>query len=160
MPALNLTPAERKRHRADAHHLEPVVMIGAAGLTDAVLKEADRALASHGLIKLRVLGDDRAEREAMLAQLADRLGAAPVQHIGKLLVLWRPIPLHASAAGDDDPRQGGAPRVVKLVKFSKSGNHRPVVKKLRVLGNERLTPGGLVKRARKRPASAKKKTLG
>ncbi len=159
MPALNLTPAERKRHRADAHHLEPVVMIGAAGLTDAVLKEADRALASHGLIKLRVLGDDRAEREAMLAQLADRLGAAPVQHIGKLLVLWRPIPLPVSAAGDDSS-QGGAPRIVKLVKFSKSGNHRPVVKKLRVLGNERLTPGGLVKRARKRPASAKKKTLG
>ncbi|HMQ72791.1 MAG: YhbY family RNA-binding protein [Rhodoferax sp.] len=156
MPALNLTPAERKRHRADAHHLEPVVMIGAAGLTDAVLKEADRALASHGLIKLRVLGDDRAEREAMLAQLAERLGAAPVQHIGKLLVLWRPIPPHAAL----DDAQGGEPRIVKIVKFSKSGNHRPVVKKLRVLGNERVTAGGLVKRVRKRSASTKKKSLG
>lgn len=156
MSALNLTPAERKRHRADAHHLEPVVMIGAAGLTDAVLKETDRALAAHGLIKLRVLGDDRGEREAMLAQLADRLDAAPVQHIGKLLVLWRPIPLQAEA---DDARAGG-PRIVKIVKFSKSGNHRPLVKKVRVLGNERVTAGGLVKRAGKRSASTKKRSLG
>lgn len=157
MPALNLTPAERKRHRADAHHLDPVVMIGAGGLTDAVLKEADRALAAHGLIKLRVLGDDHAAREALLAQLADRLGAAPVQHIGRLLVLWRPIPPRVEEAAEDGAR---SPRIVKLVRFSKSGNHRAVVRKVRVLGNERLTAGGLVKRARKRAASPKKKSQG
>jgi len=67
-------------------------MIGNDGLTPAVVKEIDGALRSHGLIKVRIFSDDRAAREAVLAELTDRLGAAPVQHIGKLLVLWRPIP--------------------------------------------------------------------
>lgn len=67
-------------------------MIGNDGLTPAVVKEVDGALKSHGLIKVRVFSDDRAAREAVLADLAGRLDAAPVQHIGKLLVLWRPIP--------------------------------------------------------------------
>ena len=53
MPALELTPAERRAHRAAAHHLEPVVMIGADGLTDAVKAEVDAALNAHGLIKVR-----------------------------------------------------------------------------------------------------------
>ena len=92
MSQITLSIAERKAHRADAHHLDPVVMIGADGLTPAVIKEADGALNAHGLIKVRVLGDDRAAREAMYAQLCDELNAAPIQHIGKLLVLWRPQP--------------------------------------------------------------------
>ena len=54
MPALPLTPAERRAHRAAAHHLHPVVAIGAEGLTPAVLKETDAALRAHGLVKLRV----------------------------------------------------------------------------------------------------------
>jgi RNA-binding protein len=157
MPALLLTPAQRKQHRADAHHLDPVVMIGAEGLSPAVLKEADGALNAHGLIKLRVFSDDRAVREALLADLADHLSAAPVQHIGKLLVLWRPIPPREKVERDD--RQPG-PRTVKVVKFSKSGNHRAIVKKVRVMGNERLTPGGLIKRAKKRASSVKKKGPG
>ena len=85
MPAIQLTPAQRKVHRADAHHLEPVVMIGNDGLTPAVVKETDAALNAHGLIKVRVLGDDRIKREEMFAALADQLNAAPIQHIGKLL---------------------------------------------------------------------------
>ena len=89
MPALQLTIAERKAHRAEAHHLDPVVMIGSDGLTPAVVRETDAALDAHGLIKVRVLGDDREAREAIYQQLADDLGAAPIQHIGKLLVLWR-----------------------------------------------------------------------
>src|SRR5215469_14635811 len=91
MALIELTPAERKEKRGDAHHLDPVVMIGAEGLTSAVLKEAEAAIRSHGLIKVRVFSDDRAAREAMLLELADKLNAAPVQHIGKLLVLWRPV---------------------------------------------------------------------
>jgi len=153
MPALTLTPAERKQHRSAAHHLDPVVTVGAEGLTDAVLKEADAALAAHGLIKVRVFSDERASREAMLATLADRLDAAPVQHIGKLLVLWRPPAPKAQTERSD---RAAGPKVVKIVKFSKSGNHRPVVKKVRVLGNQRVTAGGLVKKARKRPTSIKK----
>ena len=155
MTALILTPAERKEHRAGAHPLRPVVAIGGDGLTPAVTKEIDAALKAHGLIKVRVFSDDRAEREAMLGTLADALDAAPIQHIGKLLVLWRPVPPKEKAERDD--RKPG-PRTVKIVKFSKSGNHRATVKKVKVMGNERVTPGGQIKRAKLRASSVKKKS--
>ncbi len=154
MPAILLTPAERKAHRADAHHLDPVVMIGSDGLTPAVVKETDLALKSHGLIKVRVFSDDRVTREGLLAELADKLDAAPIQHIGKLVVLWRPIPPKEKVERDD--RMPG-PRTVKIVKFSKSGNHRATVKKVTVLGNERVTRGGIVKRNKVRTGSVKKR---
>jgi RNA-binding protein len=157
MPALTLTAAQRREQRAASHHLDPVVAIGADGLTGAVRKEADAALKAHGLIKVRVFSDDRAAREAVFADLADSLNAAPVQHIGKLLVLWRPLPDKERARRED---RGAAPRVVKVLKFSKSGNHRPQVKKLTVRGNERLTAGGLVKRAKKRPVQSSTKKKG
>ena len=153
MSLIQLTPAQRKEHRAAAHHLDPVVAIGNDGLTAAVRKEADAALKAHGLIKVRVFSDDREAREAMFRELADTLDAAPIQHIGKLLVLWRPVPPKEQAERDD--RMPG-PRVVKILKFSKSGNHRPQVKKITVRGNERITAGGQVKRAKKRITSAKK----
>ena len=154
MTAIQLTPAERKGHRSSAHHLDPVVMIGGEGLTPAVSKEIDNALNAHGLIKVRVFSDDRAAREAMLQTLADTLGAAPIQHIGKLLVLWRPMPPKDKPARDD--RLPG-PRTVKVVSFSKSGNHRATVKKIKVFGNERVTAGGQIKRTRQRQTSVKKK---
>ena len=154
MPAIQLTTAERRALRADAHHLDPVVMIGGDGLTPAVTKETDAALKAHGLIKVRVLGDDRAAREDMFNQLCDQLDAAPIQHIGKLLVLWRPIP-EKSPTADKDDRSGAAPREVKILKFSKSGTRRPEVKKVQVMGNQRVTPGGLIKRAKKRMTSKK-----
>lgn len=157
MPVLTLTPAQRKEHRAAAHHLDPVVLIGAEGLTEAIRKEADAALNAHGLIKIRVFSDDRAVREQMLLILAEELSAAPIQHIGKLLVLWRPVPVKPKAERED--RMPG-PKVVKILKFSKSGNHRPQVKKVKVMGNQRLTAGGEVKRARKRQASLKKSAQG
>ena len=153
MPSIQLTPAQRKEKRGEAHHLDPVVLIGDQGLTDAVCKEADLALKAHGLIKVRMFSDSRPDRESALAALADRLNAAPVQHIGKLLVLWRPLPPVEQARRDD--RMPGS-RVVKILKFSKSGNHRPQVKKLTVHGNQRVTAGGMIKRAKKRTASAKK----
>ncbi len=155
MTAIALTPAERKEHRAAAHHLNPVVAIGSDGLTPAVSKECNLALNAHGLIKVRVFSDDRAARELMLATLADSLNAAPIQHIGKLLVLWRPMPAKAEAVVDD--RKPG-PRTVKIVKFSKSGNHRATVKKLRVMGNERVAAGGIIKRREVRQVSTKKKS--
>ena len=91
MPALQLSPTERRSLRADAHHLNPVVLIGAEGLTEAVRKETDAALNAHGLIKLRVFSDVRETREQMLSRLTEELSAAAVQHMGKRLVLWRPI---------------------------------------------------------------------
>lgn len=158
MPHIQLTPAQRKVHRADAHHLDPVVLIGGDGLTDAVKKEVDAALKAHGLIKVRVFSDDRTEREGYLQTLADELDAAPIQHIGKLLVLWRPIPEKEKAL-DEDRKPG--PRDVKILKYSKKGGQRPEVKTVRVLGNERLTPGGLIKRAKKsKPKSVKKSSQG
>ncbi len=90
MTALTITPAQRKSLKTDAHDLSPVVMIGGDGLTPAVIKEAKSAIAHHGLIKVRVFGDDRDARIAIYEELCDKLDAAPVQHIGKLLVLWRP----------------------------------------------------------------------
>jgi RNA-binding protein YhbY len=121
-------------------------MIGNDGPTPNVRKEIDAALNAHGLIKIRVLGDDRVAREAMYQSLADELNAAPIQHIGKLLVLWRPKPPKAKAANDDEDRMPG-PREFKVLKYSKQAGQRPEVKTLRVLGNQRLTPGGQVRRA-------------
>ena len=153
MTAIQLTPAQRKEHRSDAHHLDPVVMIGNDGLTPSVQKEVDAALNSHGLIKVRVFSDDRASREAMFTSLADTLGAAPIQHIGKLLVLWRPMPPKEKVEREG---RGAGPKVVKILKFSKSGNHRAQVKKITVMGNMRIAAGGELKRARKRVSSVKK----
>ncbi|MEO5793690.1 MAG: YhbY family RNA-binding protein [Rhodoferax sp.] len=156
MPAIHLTPAQRKDKRSDAHHLDPVVMIGGDGMTDAVVKEIDAALIAHGLIKVRVFSDDRTQREQMFAGLADRLGAAPIQHIGKLLVLWRPQPEITKERKVDENRMAG-PRDFKVLKHSTRGGQRPEVKTLRVLGNQRLTAGGTVKRAKPKPKTSLKK---
>jgi putative YhbY family RNA-binding protein len=153
MPAIQLTVAERKAHRAEAHHLDPVVMIGNDGLTPAVKKETNAALDAHGLIKVRVLGDDREERETIFQQLAEELNAAPIQHIGKLLVLWRPKPKKVKA--EDEDRKPG-PREYKVIKNSSRGGQRPQVKQVRVLGNQRLTTGGMVKKAKPKQKSVKK----
>ena len=153
MAAIQLTPTQRKQHRADAHHLSPVVLVGSDGLTAAVSKEIDAALNAHGLIKVRVFSDDRASREAIFQALADDLSAAPIQHIGKLLVLWRAMPPKEKL--EREGRMPG-PKIVKILKFSKSGNHRAQVKKIKVLGNMRIAAGGELKRARKRTTSVKK----
>jgi RNA-binding protein len=158
MPHIQLTPAQRKEHRAEAHHLNPVVMIGSDGLTAAVSKEVDAALNAHGLIKVRVQSDDRAGREAIFDKLAADLNAAPIQHIGKLLVLWRPLPEKEKKVDAD--RMPG-PRDVRVLKNSARPGQRPEIKTLRVLGNQRLTPGGSVKRAKKpAPRSLKKSAQG
>ena len=129
---------------------------GNEGLSAAVKKEADAALRSHGLIKVRVLSDDRQARQTMLEALADELDAAPIQHIGKLLVLWRPMPPKEKKV-DEERRPG--PREVKVLKATRPGQ-RPEVKVLKVLGNQRLTPGGKVKRAKKPTQRSVKKSTG
>jgi len=90
--APTLDAAQRKALKAQAHPLKPVVMIGESGLTPAVLAEIERALVSHELIKIRVFGDDREARATLHATICEQTGSAPVQHIGKLLVIWRPAP--------------------------------------------------------------------
>ncbi len=153
MPQIILTPAQRKAHRSDAHHLDPVVLVGGDGLTPAVVKEIDNALKAHGLIKVRVFSDDRLAREAMLQTLTEQLDAAPIQHIGKLLVLWRPQ-VEKVKPVDEDRMPG--PREVKVLKFSKRGGQRPEMKRVQVLGNQRLTAGGQIKRAKVLKKSIKK----
>lgn len=84
-----LTPRRRRELSARAHHLEPVVTIGQHGLTEAVLREIDTALAAHELIKVRAGTDDRAARAALLDEICGLTGAHGVKHVGKILVLWR-----------------------------------------------------------------------
>ncbi|MGE5160759.1 MAG: ribosome assembly RNA-binding protein YhbY [Betaproteobacteria bacterium] len=105
MAEIPLTPKERQALKALAHGLKPVVLLGSAGLSPAVVKEIDRALLSHELIKVKVPGDDRSEREELFASLAESLSAARVQAIGKLLVLFRPAP---EEEPPETPRQKGS----------------------------------------------------
>ncbi len=89
--ALALSVADRVRLRQQAHRLDPVVLMGQSGMTDALLLEIERALRAHGLIKVKASGVDTAEARSALANtLAQRLSAACVQQIGKILVLYRP----------------------------------------------------------------------
>ena len=87
-----LTPPQRRALRARAHHLQPVVSIGQHGLTPGVLREIDLNLKAHELIKIRVFNEDRVARESMLGRICAELDAAAVQHLGKLLIVWRPAP--------------------------------------------------------------------
>jgi putative YhbY family RNA-binding protein len=113
-----LSSAERKALRAQAHHLDPVVTVGDAGLTAAVMAEANRALDAHGLIKIRVHGDDRAQRLGILDELCATLGCAPVQTIGKLLVVWRRKP-ETGSGGDAGTARRRPERLTKKVAGAK-----------------------------------------
>lgn len=154
---IKLTPAERSALRAEAHGLKPIVLIGADGLTANVIKEISLGLDSHGLIKVRVFGDDREARIAMYETICEQLKAAPVQHIGKLLVLYRPkVETEASRSAT----AGKGMREVTIVKASRTGTKRPSVTKVLLKGNERVTQGGNIKRAKARQKSTKKTVLG
>jgi len=89
---LQLSASERSALKARAHALDPVVLVGDAGLSPAVIQEIDRSLTAHELIKIRVSGDDRDARGEILRQICEALGASPVQQIGKILVIYRPKP--------------------------------------------------------------------
>ena len=97
-----LTPRERAHLKARAHALEPVVHVGHAGLSDKVVAEVDRALTTHELIKVKIGGDDRDARAAFSEDICARTGAAAVQRVGKVLVLWRPRPTD-NEAPDSEP---------------------------------------------------------
>jgi RNA-binding protein len=87
---LILSVAQRQVLKARAHPLNPTVMIGNAGLTPSVLDEISRSLKSHELIKIRIMSTDRNARSAMLDEICNLLNAGPVQHIGKILVVYQP----------------------------------------------------------------------
>lgn len=75
---------ERKRLRQIGHVLNPVVMIGGQGLTDAVIEETLRALNDHELIKVKVAGEDREARAAVIDAIVEATGAEAVQKLVKL----------------------------------------------------------------------------
>jgi len=92
MTELSLTQEQVLALRVRAHNLPPVVLIGAAGLSEAVLQEIDRALRAHGLVKIRGGKSAPAERDALFRSMAGRLGAARIQAKGHTFVLFRPVP--------------------------------------------------------------------
>lgn len=106
-----LTPAGRRALRARAHALSPVVMVSGEGLTPNVLAEIERSLKSHELIKIRVLGEDRERRAGLLDEICARTGASAVQHIGKILVIFRenPPPPPPARVRKPPARAGRAP---------------------------------------------------
>jgi RNA-binding protein len=133
-----LSPAQRRALRARAHHLHPVVAIGQHGLTPAVLHEIDVALTAHELIKVRVFGDDRNARAAIQDEICAALDAASVQHLGKLLVLWRPNPEKTAAkAPRARPRKAAHPR--------EAG--KPAETRRRVATRRRAAPTGVPRAA-------------
>ncbi len=152
---LKLTPAQRSELRSQAHGLAPVVMIGDSGLTPAVMKEIDASLNAHGLIKIRVLGDDRDARVSHYESICADLSAAPVQHIGKLLVVYRP---KKELTKEVKTTRGKGLREVVIVKTNPT--KKPTITKVMVKGNERVTAGGNIKRAKTRQTSKKKRALG
>lgn len=86
------TPTDTKTLRRIAHHLDPVVIIGDSGLSEGVVAEAQRALADHELIKVRIASADRAQRNEVGEELAAACEATVVQRIGKILVLFKTNP--------------------------------------------------------------------
>jgi RNA-binding protein len=89
---MELTEKQRRHLKGLAHPLKPIILMGNAGLTEAVIAETQRALLDHELIKVRLPGQERAERDALLQTLADKTQSALVTRIGHVAVLYRPHP--------------------------------------------------------------------
>jgi RNA-binding protein len=85
-----LTAAQTRFLRGQAHGLKAILQVGGKGITDALLAEIDGALEHHELIKIKVAGEDRDARDAMIETIAGRAGAALVQRIGHTAILYRP----------------------------------------------------------------------
>jgi RNA-binding protein len=116
-----LSPKRRSELRAEAHKLSPLVIIGDKGLTDEVIKEIDRTLTAHELIKVRAATDEREARDAWLDTICERLQAYPVQQIGKVFVLYRENPEERKAPAAKPKARPEKPRG-KVV--SDRGNQR------------------------------------
>ena len=83
-----MNTADKKKLRAEAHALKPVVMIGQSGLTDAVLAELEIALNSHELLKVRIRAE-RDERKLIIGQMCTEVGAELIQTNGQIAVIYR-----------------------------------------------------------------------
>ena len=86
---MSLSQAERKFLRGRGHALKPVVIVGGAGLTDAVLTELEGALSHHELVKVSLRIGNRERRDTLLDELLDRSKATLLQRIGNMALLYR-----------------------------------------------------------------------
>lgn len=86
---LEITLAHRLSLRSLAHTINPTVIVSKKGLSENIIKELDQRLRNHELIKIRVLIDDRGTREVLFTEICESLMAAPIQHIGKILIIYR-----------------------------------------------------------------------
>lgn len=83
-----LTEEQKKRLRGLGHKLKPVIIVGAGGLSEALLEEFDRSLAHHELMKVKLSVGDREERDRMIAVLCERSHAELVQRVGNIALLF------------------------------------------------------------------------
>jgi len=84
-----LTNQEKRKLKAEAQHLEPVVRVGKGGLTPTVLASVEQALTARKLIKIR-FDHERDERDVLAEKIAEATGAALIWQIGKVAVFYRP----------------------------------------------------------------------
>jgi RNA-binding protein len=87
-----LTQPQKRHLRRLAHALQPVVTLGSAGPSEAVVRELDRALTDHELVKVRARASDREQRDAWITELARRTRGTLVQRIGNVAVIYRADP--------------------------------------------------------------------
>lgn len=92
MPSPVLDGRQRRHLRALAHHKKPVVQVGVGGVTPGVVQALDRALVTHELVKVRVVGEADVDLEALGGELGGATGAALAQSIGRVLLFYRPHP--------------------------------------------------------------------
>ena len=88
--SITLSTKQKQYLKSLAHHLSPVVMLGGNGLTEGVLEEIDLSLSHHELIKVKISGSDRETKQLIVNAIVRETGAAEVQTIGHVLVLYRP----------------------------------------------------------------------
>jgi len=86
---MSLTNKQNKYLRGLSHDLKPVVMIGNSGVTEGVLNELELCIARHELIKVRISGVDRDERQQMAENLCEKSNSELVNTIGHIAVLYR-----------------------------------------------------------------------
>lgn len=155
---ITLSPIERKALKAQAHDLDPVVQIGNEGLTPAVVREIERNLKAHELIKIRAFTDVRGDRETWLDTICDELSAAPVQHIGKILIVYRENPDKKQPA-DTKPARRKGPRLTKRQEQDKAlGVKAPRgARTPRVVPNAKALPKA---KAAPKPKGARKPLVG
>jgi RNA-binding protein len=160
MPDTKNSKINKIHLRSQAHHLKPVVMIGQTGISPSVLQEIDVSLRSHHLMKIRILGENSEIKQAVIESVTQELKAQLIQSIGKILVFYREgdVVLDVNKSKyqhQQKPSINASPREVKIRKVTRSTRRNPL-KILTVLGNQRVTAGGLVKRKKKRQVSKKK----